>query len=183
MILKNGYETDSCGVIRHYVDGDLHSINDEPAVTCLNGNKYWMNCNIIHRDGGPALIEHKPDGISELWYKNGLVHREDGPAAIHSHAKLWFIDGIQHRADGPAVEHTDGGKAWFFKGRLHREDGPAVESIEGVRTWYKHGKLHRLDGPADENIHCHITWWIDGVEMKVKNQREFARLVKLKAFW
>ena len=46
------------------------------------------------------------------------------------------------------------------KGQLHREDGPACEYSNGYKVWYLNGKF----------IDC-------------KDQEEFLRLFKMKAFW
>lgn len=67
---------------------------------------------------------------------------------------------------------------------LHKIDGPAWRDFHGNERWLCHGKLHRLDGPAWVNaVHGYYEWWIDGKQIKCKTQREFEKLIKLKAFW
>ena len=64
------------------------------------------------------------------------------------------------------------------------------KTIEGA-SFYIHplemddelGKLHREDGPAVENTDGTKRWYIEGVEIKCKDQEEFEHMMKLKAFW
>jgi len=53
-----------------------------------------------------------------------------------------------------------GTKRWYLNGQIHREDAPAVEWIDGYKVWYYHGQL----------VNC-------------SSQKEFERLIKLKALW
>ena len=71
---------------------------------------------------------------------------------------------------------------------LHRPDGPALILESGSSFWYKNNELHRLDGPAEEyrNFTRHITakgWYVNGKRINCNNQKEFKKLMKLKAFW
>ncbi len=171
--LKNGHETDKFGIIRHYVDGDLHSINDEPAVIFPNGSQMWFKYNMIHRENGPAAIHIKDDGKHEEWYKEGKCHREDGPAAIRPHGNYWIENGVYHRLDGPAIELSDGGLEWYVDGHRHRVGEPAIISPDGSRYWYLNGHLHREDGPAFDVLSYKIGWYLDGQLIDVKTQKEF----------
>jgi hypothetical protein len=76
-------------------------------------------------------------------------------------------------------------KFWYKDDKLHREDGPAVEfATTGCnKWWYQHGKIHREDGPAVECSDGTKYWWYHGNHIKCKNQQEFERKIKLKAFW
>jgi hypothetical protein len=76
--------------------------------------------------------------------------------------KRWYDDEQRsHREDGPAyIEYLGGSKFWYIHGRLHREDGPAIEYFDGTKEWYYHGR-----------------------KMSCKNHEEFARLMRMKAFW
>jgi len=70
---------------------ELHSFNDNPAVTTIG---------------------------TKQWYKEGKRHRLDGPAIISANRyKYWYQNGKQHRLDGPAVE-IDEYKLWYYKGKL-----------------------------------------------------------------
>jgi hypothetical protein len=51
-------------------------------------------------------------------------------------------------------------KFYFLNDELHREDGPAIEFANGDKYWYLNGQY----------IHC-------------TNQKEFDRLMRLRAFW
>ena len=44
-------------------------------------------------------------------------------------------------------------------------------------------RLHRLDGPAIECANGHKEWFINGKNTFCKTQKEFERLLKMKAFW
>lgn len=92
----------ACKVVR--VNGRLHSISGEPAVTVETG----------------ALI----------WCRHGQLHREeDLPAMIHEDgAKYWYYRGLLHRVHAPACIQADGTKYWYQRDQLHRGGGlPSVE--------------------------------------------------------
>lgn len=74
--------------------------------------------------------------------------------------KEWFQNGLYHREDGPAIECFNGTKYWIINGKSHREDGPAIVYASGGKSWYLN----------DELIDC-------------KDNEEFLRVVKMKAFW
>jgi hypothetical protein len=77
-----------------------------------------------------------------------------------SGTKKWYLSDKLHREDGPAIEYADGDKFWFINDKRHREDGPAIEWGDGDKSWYLNDKF----------IPC-------------ETQKEFERLMKLKAFW
>jgi uncharacterized protein len=61
----------------------------------------------LHRDDGPARIEHHADGsLIEGYYRDGKLHRDDGPARI------------ERQASGSTVEE------YYRNDKLHREDSP-----------------------------------------------------------
>jgi len=65
-----------------YKDGKLiyHSFDDEPAIICNDGTKYWYKDGLLHRDNHkPAVICY--DG-NKYWYKDGLLHRDNHKPAI-----------------------------------------------------------------------------------------------------
>jgi|SRR5579859_1015305 len=97
--------------------------------------------------------------------------------------KFWLLNGQYHREDGPAVEWADGSKFWYFSNLLHKLDGPAAEYADGDKHWFLHGKLHRLDGPAYEGKDGYKEWYYYGEHIKCFSQKEFKRLIKLKALW
>lgn len=72
--------------------GDIHNVNDEPAVIYSNGTKMWCKNGELHRDNDlPAIIES--DG-TKMWYKNGKLHRDNEPAIIlHDGTIGWFKEG------------------------------------------------------------------------------------------
>jgi hypothetical protein len=89
---------------------------------------------VLHRDGGPARIEHDPDTgaiVREEWWSGGEHHRDDGPAVVG-------YDPSTHKA---VYEE------WWSNGRPHRADGPAFVERNphtGVITceeWWLHGQL------------------------------------------
>lgn len=79
--------------------------------------------------------------------------------------------------------YADGNKVWYLNGERHREDGPAIEWANGDKEWYLNDKLHREDGPAVELINDNKFWYVNGEVFKVKNNEEFLRLMKIKAFF
>jgi hypothetical protein len=94
--------------------------------------------------------------------------------------KWWYLNGVLHREDGPAVEYDDGEKHWYLNGKWHRENGPAIEYLGGAKEWYINDLLHREDGPAVENADGTKEWFLNDKQV---SQKEFKRLLKLKAFW
>ena len=94
---------------------------------------------------------------------------------------------VLHREDGPALLYDQGDQEWYFNGKLHRNDGPAVyDSRYQYKAWYQHGIRHREDGPAIERLRHHLDkqlWYYHGEKINCSSQKEFERLIKLKAFW
>jgi len=97
--------------------------------------------------------------------------------------KHWYLNGELHREDGPAAEYVNGSKYWYLNNQLHRLDGPAVEYNDGTKWWYLHGQRHRIDGPAYEGIDGYKSWYYHGKRILCFSQREFERLINLKALW
>ena len=56
-------------------------------------------------------------------------------------------------------QYEDGDMVWFLNESLHREDGPAID-------W------------ADQKF-----WYLNGEYIPCKTNKEFLKLMKLKAFW
>jgi len=144
----------------------------------------WHKDGVLHREDGPAYVEHRPSGtVVERWHKDGIHHREDGPAYVERRpngtvVEWWYRNGVLHREDGPAwVEHRRDGtvvERWRKDGKIHREDGPAwVEHRPNgtvVEWWYRNGELHRIDGPArverDPDGTVTEAWYLDGTEVE-----------------
>jgi hypothetical protein len=71
------------------------------------------------------------------------------------------MDKVSKLPNGGELREYDGGyKSWWLGNKRHREDGPAIEYGDGEKRWYLN----------DKHIPC-------------KTQKEFERLMKLKAFW
>lgn len=88
------------------IDGQMHSVDDAPAVIYADGTKWWYKNNQVHRDGGPAVVWG--NGVEE-WWQNGMRHRTDGPAQIYPNM--------------PAITpRLRGVKEWWLKGRLIRRE-------------------------------------------------------------
>jgi|SRR5579859_2234034 len=100
-----------------------------------------------------------------------------------SGTKRYYLNSQLHREDGPAVEHANGNKSWLLHGQYHREDGPAIEYANGEKLWFYHGQRHRLDGPAIEWSNGDTEWWYHGKWIDCDSQKEFERLIKLRALW
>jgi hypothetical protein len=75
-----------------------------------------------------------------------------------------------------------GNKYWYLNKLLHREGGPAIEYSNGDYSWYINGILHRLDGPAKDWNNCK-EWYYHGKQIHCNSQKEFERLLRLKALW
>ena len=98
------------------LDGELHSVDDHPAVRFDSGESYWYKHGKRHRDGDqPAWI--KDDGKIQLWFQDGDLHRENGPAFISYNQELYYRHNVQHREDGPAVIDRESKEVrWFYDG-------------------------------------------------------------------
>ena len=59
----------------------------------------------------------------------------------------------------------------------------ACEWFDGSKFWFQNDERHRVDGPAIEYISGYRAWYLNGEKIICKNNEEFLRLVKLKAFW
>lgn len=87
------------GVIRmeSIVGGQLVSIDDQPAVTIIDGAhtiyEWWQN-NMLHRDNGPARIE-VDDGavVRQEYYCRGVLHRRRKPAVLTTERRQWWYRG------------------------------------------------------------------------------------------
>lgn len=56
------------------VDGLVHSVNDEPALTIKgSGAMYWFYAGMIHRDMGPAIKYVWGDRLCEAYYNSGRL--------------------------------------------------------------------------------------------------------------
>ena len=81
------------------------------------------------------------------------------------------------------LEIDTAGNHWYYENDLlHRQDGPAFDGWEG-KEWRINGKLHRLDGPSIIWRDGRRAWYLNGEEVKCKNQTEFEQYLKLKSFW
>ncbi len=76
-----------------------------------------------------------------------------------------------------------GHKRWYLNGGLHREDGPAMEWVNGDKEWWLNVYKHRVDGPAVEYVDGDKYWWYHGKKVDCQTNKEFLKLIKLKAFW
>lgn len=68
---KQGWYRDRDGYDLHFVDDQLHSVNDIPAI--------------------------KGHGF-ELWFKRGYRHRETGPSVVWRGDKYWHLNGVVYRS-------------------------------------------------------------------------------------
>jgi hypothetical protein len=94
---------------------------------------------------------------------------------------------------GEPFSIVNGHQCWFDEnGEIHREDGPAFISAHGDKQWEIHGINHRLDGPAiewasdrdrDGNLREQSWWFYKGERISCSSQKEFEKMLKMKAFW
>lgn len=93
------------GVRDEHGHGELHSLEDQPAVVYKDGTKWWYKNGKVHRDGDlPAVMWH--NGVQE-WFQNGRRHRDNGPAVIYPSdpsiapefrgKRQWWLNGIMVR--------------------------------------------------------------------------------------
>ena len=130
-----------------FVNGLLHSINDEPASN-------W----------GVRLGTDREDSHERRWYRNGLLHRDgDRPAMIYSDELTWLTNG-QYRNDHRPSTATPSGFTWRLRtyvdghpdGVLHRMgDLPAVINNEVVK-WMQFGRGYKRVNDLPGMI------WFDG---------------------
>lgn len=133
-------EIDEYGTHHWYKNGELHSLEDKPAVIWANGNQEWFFEGKRHRlEDKPAII--MANGFQE-WYFEGKRHRlKDKPAVIWADGTQWwyFEDKCHRGEDKPAIIRANGNQAWYFEGKLHRELGPAMDD----RYFYQGKKYSR----------------------------------------
>jgi hypothetical protein len=110
-------------------------------------------------------------------------HMKDGMVVAKDGTKRWYSDGRLHRENGPAVMYIDGTNVWYYHGEIHRDNGPAMEHLNGTKCWYIRGQLHREDGPAMEFLNGSGFWYYHNRRVDCASQKEFERLIKVKAFW
>ena len=58
----------------------------------------------------------------------------------------------------------------------------SIEFPDRSMRWYNNdGYLHREDGPAIEFYNGDKEWWINGKQIYCKDNKEFQRIMKMKA--
>lgn len=140
----NGWVKDkNTGAQKHYVNGELQSVNDEPGEIRENATKIWYNKGLIHRAGGmPAMVTAQG---SQKFALNGRYHRDGGLPAITwvrgpYKEEYWeygrLIRGVQR----------DGTKVWFApdsddvdSAKYHNVSGPAVVFPNGREEYFVDG--------------------------------------------
>ena len=128
-----------------YLNGKLHSLNDQPAIVDSNGNKLWYKYGKLHRRDLPAAEYTNGD---KEWYWHDELHRDcDLPAVIRANDSFWYWHGKLHREnDQPAIISAEGVKYWCWNNGLHRDcDLPAIEFANGKKCWYKHSVRYFID--------------------------------------
>ncbi len=72
--------------------------------------------------GYGEILEDEESGI--FTYKiNNIIHREGGPAIIYDDGtKQWLQNGKRHRLNGPAIEYSDGYRTYWIEGKQHSEE-------------------------------------------------------------
>lgn len=84
---RNGWY-DVMGKRQHYVNGYLHSVNDEPAV-----------------------IKEQRDYVFKKWYKDGKIHRTTGPAVTSTYGEHYYLFGKEYTKEEWEIrKQYDGGK-------------------------------------------------------------------------
>jgi hypothetical protein len=142
-------------------EGMPHSFNDEPAttVTYHDGSKAydWRFHGFLHRDGGPAHINHHGE---QFWHLGGNPGREnDLPTAVYpSGLEVWrnkyyklfttptrphvaMRNGVPGFLNNLQIEFTDGSVIHLNRAQeFHAESGePAIVWADGTKEWYEEG--------------------------------------------
>lgn len=68
----------------HYLDGKLHSLDGEPAVVNLFGDKYWYKSGLLHNVYGPAKITAAG---KKSYYINGVRTSKETFELVHQTKK------------------------------------------------------------------------------------------------
>ena len=107
--------TEEAMIFKHnYVNGLLHSVDDDPSVIEFYGNEFKYKCikfhfeGKLHRDGDlPAVFEYSCSSrkvVCEKYYKNHKLHRDnDLPAVVKYDTngnvieEMYYIDGVRIR--------------------------------------------------------------------------------------
>ncbi len=131
--MKHGWEKDGSGVRRHYVNNEIHSINDEPAFLSPD-TKAWYKNGLLHREKDlPAIISKVKDSIfTKHWYKDGFKHRDKGPATIwdSGHEEFFLFGEKISKKDFLALPRK--------KGKIHSEVGPVI--INNKERYFLEGR-------------------------------------------
>ena len=98
-----------------YLDGELHSYDDKPAMIQKNGTKFWFKNGLRHRDTIdpdtgltlPAIIS--PNG-DQVWFKDNMITRDD----------TVIVNGVIMSL--PSRIYANGIRIWIQKNKLHRTD-------------------------------------------------------------
>jgi len=104
--------------------GQLHSVQDHPAVIINNGEElHWYNRGLRHRDEnlGPGWI--KADQGLSIYYHLGNIHRSNGPAWTTWISKKYYWHGVLHREDGPTIIRLSGNlpDTWYWKDHMCKD--------------------------------------------------------------
>ena len=83
------------------------------------------------------------------------------------------------------IVNKHGNISYYKKGTdiLHRTKGPAIILYNELKIWYQNNLYHKLDGPAWEDSDVRKDWYYKGKYVECSSQKEFEKLIKLKAFW
>ena len=75
---------------------------------------------------------HEDEAGTIKWYQCDILHREEGPAVEYlDGSKEWWLSGKLNR-----VEWSNGAKFWYKDDEFHREDGPAIVYSNNEKEWY-----------------------------------------------
>lgn len=111
-------------------NGDLHSVNDQPALTIKGMQKQWYKDNILHRGHGlPAIIY--ADG-TQVWYDYG--RRRDLPFMIGAHGEQYFAGDDESLIYGGGADMVMA---------LVRIGDTTVCNAYGEKTLWKNGQYVR----------------------------------------
>lgn len=159
-----------------YVDGQLSSLYDFPAVEMSYGAKYWFRNGFCHRENAPA-VEFMNKRVE--WWNNGLLTRKDGPTYSLLDSNIhWRIIQEEKEVNDIPKNYTGILRAFIdesehiqyrLNGKLHRITEPALEyktKFISFKEWIVNGKYHRIGGPTVEYFGGSKFWYKHSVESK-----------------
>ena len=108
-------------------EGQIHSIDDEPAIVFEDGTTVWCVNGIVHREDDYAICfddMEENEFLLKAYCRNGLLHSKDDKPALEIESHCTYDD------------------YWYKEGKLHRES----DAAEIYDTGLSMSKVYWLEG-------------------------------------